>query len=177
MLADPTVAAFVAESHRRLDILEGRQPPSDLQPLYDKETKQLAHGNVSQNVTPNLYMFRAAFRAFAGRAADIALPTGAFFGGSAVLAAATATHSGNPTMVSYLARQAYRESVEYKQKFMYLARKVRVPLVLRILGYLGPTGLIDPQELRANIVDIHGEGEHPTDEEDCFHWTNNGFGP
>ena len=181
MFSDRTVAAFVAESQRRLDIIEGRRTPSDLHPLYHKTTKLLAHRDVSKRllVTPNLYMFRAAFRAFAGRVADIALPSGAFFGGSAVLAAATAAHSGNATMVRYLTRQAFQESVEYKQKFMCLCRKCgRAPLALRILSCLGPAaGLIDPEELRANIVDIHGEGEHPTDEDDCFHLTNNGFGP
>ena len=175
-------AAFVDESVRRMAVLNRQQIVCDMKPLYDVKTKQLlleAAGQHRTTVCPNLHVFRALFRAFTGSVADIKLPAGAFFAGSSVLAAATiAEGCCSDDLIKYLTDQIHREDLIYRRRFMCVHRKCgRLSTTIRVMGFLGNRlGIMDPDELRANIVHITGEGPWPTNEEDVFSWTNNGFG-
>ena len=95
-----------------------------------------------------------------------------------VTAATIAEGFRSNELIEYLTTQMHREDLIYRRRFMCVYRKCgKLSTTIRVMGFLGNRlGIIDADELRANLVDIHGEGPWPTDEEDVFSWTNNGFG-
>ena len=117
--------AFALEAARRRRALAGGVYTTDLQPLYDPWTRRLklvdrflwqpgylaavpVPARSTVNLAPDLAVFRTLFRCFAGRVADLVLPRGAFFTGSAVVAAATVPHDlRSPELLAVLRACGY----------------------------------------------------------------------
>ena len=184
------------EAARRRRVLAGGVDPADLQPLYDPWTRRLklvdrfpwlpgdlaavpVSARATVHLAPDLAVFRTLFRCFAGREADLVLPRGAFFTGSAVVAAATVPRGlRSPELLAVLRACGHAEEGPKNTAAIVLMRtldKKRV-LVRSVLAYVG--GITDILEVRARVEDAMPEPLFPPmEEDDVLRWTNNGYGP
>lgn len=174
---------FAQESFERTRILqqEGRGAASKqvLQKLYPVNAEFFG-------VAPSIYVFRGLFRAFAGAVADVTLPKGCFFSGSAVVAALSRNvrnDDGSPAcnhlVVEHLNRVMRAEEKAHNERLMLLRRlcdnKSRVARL--IMSWLGTDEFRTPvDQLRQDIVDAGVQGEFKREDPDVFDWTDNGFG-
>ena len=126
-------------------------------------------------LTPDLRIFRTLFRCFCGRVADLPLPPGAFFTGSAVVAAATLpTRLLNDELMQTLLDCGSEEEEAQIAAAMSLRRGLRgkKPLVRHVQGFLG--AMTDLFEVRGDVVDDQPEPDHPSmdDDDDVLEWTD-----
>ena len=188
--------AFALEGVRRQALLAGGSDKSDLLPLYDPVSGNLTvpdrspwvprdHAVVpvpaprAVRLAPNLTVFRTLFRCFAGAVADLTLPRGAFFTGSAVLAAATLpTRLRSRELLGVLHACGAAEEGPKHVATMCLMRRLapKSALVDKVMSYVGV--FIDAQEVRSRVEDAQPENIYPAmEEDDVLRWTNNGYGP
>ena len=127
-------------------------------------------------VTPDLRIFRTLFRCFCGRVADLQLPPGAFFTGSAVVAAATLpTRLLNNDLMETLLDCGSEEEEAQIAAAMTLRRGLRgkKPLVRHVQGFLG--AMTDLFEVREDVADDQPDPEHTSfEEDDVLQWTDRG---
>ena len=127
-------------------------------------------------LTPDLRIFRTLFRCFCGRVADLPLPPGAFFTGSAVVAAATLpTRLLNDELMQTLLDCGSEEEEAQIAAAMSLRRGLRgkKPLVRHVQGFLG--AMTDLFEVREDVADDQPDPEHTSfEEDDVLQWTDRG---
>ena len=179
-------AEFRWEAALRLRVIDGERIEDDIQPLYSTRTERLRcvwlrtlaarrHKTAEHLLTPNIRVFRALYKAFAGAAAHLRLPQGCFFGGSSVVAC---THIPRDLCTrelnGYLRRYDLLCEQVWEVGYMALRRWLPRSIVRRVL--YASEDVRDAEAVRERIVNLCPEPEYTTCESDCLRWTNNGFG-
>lgn len=189
------IQVFASAAKARSTILDKKYAPNDLERLYDRATGKLAipdhHVPLIGDrlttprpvrLTPNIWAFRSLFRCFAGVVADMPLPKGAFFSGSAVLAAATIPCVlATPTIVNILTQRGQEHERRQHVAFMSVNRCLggnRPGISAKVVEFYGGADKKQIENLREEITSampITLDG-HDTSSDDVLFWTHNGFG-
>ena len=188
--------AFALEAFRRRVVLDGIQDQGDMRPLYDSFSGKVAVSDLSPLVTrdhdvlmvpglraallsPDIAVYRVLFRCFAGAVADLRLPRGAFFTGSAVLAATTVpARLWSSELLEVLHDCDWAEEAPKITARICLRRVLASKNVLvgKVMDYAGPFTAV--QEVRSLVANAHLESPfYPMEENDVLQWTDNGYGP